>query len=175
LLSAGPLVGLAFYRVLRESHPDAVRALDIGQHYAVIGLAFGAVTALLPGEWLTRRTSDSMSSSIGRVLWSLVLCLIPVAMAVVLGAKGMVGFVAGLGFAAFVDGLRGYSSILPILIASGLSAIVAVSYGWMANLLDMTREGKQIAFYWMAGVALVLGVLIALVSKPDSEPKTELS
>lgn len=175
LLSAGPLVGLAFYRVLRESHPDAVRALDIGQHYAVIGLAFGAVTALLPGEWLSRRTSDSMQSGFGRVLWSLVLGLIPVAMAVVLGAKGMVGFVAGLGFAAFVDGLRGYSNILPILIASGLSAIVAVSYGWMANLLDMTREGKQIAFYWMAGVALVLGVLIALVSKPDSEPKTELS
>ncbi|MBC8065389.1 MAG: hypothetical protein H7Y17_11195 [Chlorobia bacterium] len=175
LLSAGPLVGLAFYRVLRESHPDAVRALDIGQHYAVIGVAFGVVAALLPGEWIARRSKESIQTDFGKVLWTLVLCLIPVAMAVVLGAKGMVGFVVGLGLAAFVEGLRGGRSLLPILFAGGLSAIVAVSYGWLTNLLDMTREGKQTAFYWMAGVALVLGVLIALVTKPDSEPTTELS
>ncbi len=169
LLSAGPLLGLTFYRVLRESHPDAVRALDIGQHYAVIGLAFGVVTALLPGEWLRLRSTESGAHAIGRALWGLVLALIPIAMSVVLGAKGMVGFVAGLGFAAFVDGLRGQSNILPILLASAVSAIVAVSYGWLHGLLDLTREAKQIAFYWMAGSALVLGVLIALVSRPDAE------
>lgn len=169
LLSTGPLIGLTFYRVLRESHPDAVRALDIGQHYAVIGVAFGAATALLPAEWMTRRSSDSMTSVAGRLLWCFVLGLIPVAMAVVLGAKGMVGFVAGLGFAALIEGLRGGLNLMPILFAGALSAIVAVSYGWLTNLLDLTRESKQTAFYWMAGVALVVGVLIALVSKPDPE------
>lgn len=81
----------------------------------------------------------------------------------------MVGFVAGLGFAALIEGLRGGLNLMPILFAGALSAIVAVSYGWLTNLLDLTRESKQTAFYWMAGVALVVGVLIALVSKPDPE------
>jgi hypothetical protein len=93
-------------------------------------------------------------------------------MAVVLGAKGIVGFVAGLGFAAFIDGLRGGSSILPIALTGGLGALVAVSYSWFTKLLDLTREEKQIAFYWIAGVALGLGALVALVSKPETvEPE----
>ncbi|HJP83931.1 MAG TPA: hypothetical protein VJ835_10545 [Fimbriimonadaceae bacterium] len=172
LQSAGPLIGLAFYRVLRESHPDTVRALDLGQHYAVIGMAFGMLAALFPTEWVQRRWSESLTSGFGRLIWSFILALIPVAMAVVLGAKGIVGFVAGLGFAAFVDGLRGGSSILPIALTGGLGALVAVSYNWFTKLLDLTREEKQIAFYWIAGVALGLGALVAFVSKPETvEPE----
>ncbi len=175
MLSVGPLIGLAFYRVLRESHLDAVRALDIGQHYAVIGLGFGLVAALLPSEWITKRGTGSMQTSLGRLLWTIVLCLLPVAMSVVLGAKGMVGFVAGLGFASLIEGLRNGSNALPILFTGGLAALIAVSYDWLAKLLDLTRESKQIAFYWIAGVALALGVLISLVSKPAEEPQAELS
>jgi hypothetical protein len=175
LLTAGPLVGLVFYRVLRESHPDANRALDIGQHYAVVGLAFGVVAALLPTEWISRRSGESTTGAVGRLLWSITLALVPVGMAVVLGAKGIVGFVAGLGFAGLIEGLRNGSSLLPIVFAGGLAAIVGVSYGWLSNLLDMTRDVKQTAFFWIAGTAIVLGVLIALVSKPDTDPKVELN
>lgn len=175
LLSAGPLVGLAFYRVLRESHPDAVRALDIGQHYAVIGVAFGLVAGMLPTEWISKRYAETTQSNTGRLLWAVVLSVLPVAMAIVLGAKGMVGFVAGLGFAGLVEGLRNGSSLVPMLFTGGLAAIVAVSYDWLTKLLDLTREGKQVAFYWIAGVAIVLGVLIALVSKPAEESEPQLS
>jgi hypothetical protein len=175
LLCAGPLVGLTFYRVLRESHPDAVRALDIGQHYAVVGVGFGIVAGLLPAEWIAKRSAETMSSNFGRLLWAIVLSLLPVAMAIVLGAKGMVGFVAGLGFAALVETLRNQSSLIPLLFTGGLAAIVAVSYDWLTKLLDLTREGKQVAFFWIAGVAIVLGVLIALVSKPAEEPEPQLS
>lgn len=175
LLSAGPLIGLAFYRVLRESHPDAVRALDIGQHYAVVGVAFGVIAGLLPTEWIAKRYTETVQSGIGRLLWAVVLALLPVAMAVVLGAKGMVGFVAGLGFAALVEGLRNGSSLIPVVFAGGLAAIVAVSYDWLSKLLDLTREGKQTAFLWIAGVAIVLGILIALVSKPSEETEPQLS
>lgn len=175
LLAVGPLLGLVFYRVLRESHVDAVRALDIGQHYAVIGLAFGMVAALLPGEWIARRQRGGAETSVGRLLWAIALGALPVAMAVILGAKGMVGFVAGLGFAAFVEALRGASTPLPILFVGGSASIVVVSYDWLAKLLDLTRESKQIAFYWIAGCALVLGLLIALMSRPDPSPSEQLS
>jgi hypothetical protein len=169
LLAAGPLVGLTFYRVLRESHLDAVRALDIGQHYAVIGVAFGVVVALLPSEWLERRTTETTASLVGRCLWALTLGLIPVAMSVVLGAKGIVGFIAGLGFAGLVEGVRNRSGTIPIVMAGSLSALIVVAYGWLAKLLDLTRDEKQIAFFWIAGVATVLSLLIAISSRPDPQ------
>lgn len=169
LLSAGPLVGLTFYRVLRESHLDAVRALDIGQHYAVIGVAFGVVVALLPSEWLERRTKETTASLVGRTLWALTLGLIPVAMSVVLGAKGIVGFVVGLGMAGLVEGVRNRSGTIPVVMAGALSALIIVSYDWLAKLLDLTRDEKQVAFFWMAGVAAVLTMLIAISSLTDRE------
>jgi len=127
LLAAGPLIGLTFYRVLRESHVDAVRALDIGQHYAVIGVAFGVVVALLPSEWLERRCKETTASQVGRTLWAVTLGLIPVAMSVVLGAKGIVGFIAGLGLAGLVEGVRNRSAIVPLIVAGSLSALIVVA------------------------------------------------
>jgi len=174
MLSAGPLLGLVFYRVLREAFPEATRALDIGQHYAVIGVAFGLVIALLPIDWVRVRQSMSASPLLGRIVWSIILALLPAALAVVLGAKGMVGFVAGLGFAALVDGIRGGSSLLTLVLASGLAAVTTISYGWLANLLDMTRDTKQVAFYWIAGVGIALAVVLSLFSKTDSQPESQL-
>lgn len=174
MLSAGPLLGLVFYRVLREAFPEATRALDIGQHYAVIGVAFGLVIALLPVDWVRTRQSLSATTLTGRIVWALILALLPAALAVVLGAKGMVGFVAGLGFAALVDGIRGGSSLVTLVLASGLAAVTTLSYGWLANLLDMTRETKQVAFYWIAGVGIALAVVLSLFSKSDSQPESQL-
>ena len=175
LLTTGPLIGLTFYRVLRESNLDAVRALDIGQHYAVIGVAFGIVAALLPAEWAHRRNSSGARSAMGRLLWAFALGAAPVAMSVVLGAKGIVGFVAGLGFAAMVEALRNRSSVLPIVFTGGLASVVCVAYPWLETLLDLTREDKQVAFYWIGGATLALALLIALVSKPDVAPEVEVS
>jgi len=79
----------------------------------------------------------------------------------------MVGFVAGLGFAALIEGIRNGSSLIPLVLASALAAMTTVSYGWLTNLLDLTRETKQTAFYWIGGTALVLAILIASVSKAD--------
>ena len=174
LLTVGPLLGLTLYRVLRESNLDAVRALDIGQHYAVLGLVFGVVAALMPSDWIMRRSAGSFRSSLGRLLWALALGAVPIAMAVVLGAKGIVGFVVGLGFASLIEGLRNGASMIPILFAGGLAAIVSVSYPWLHHLLDLTREEKQVAFYWIAGATLALGLLIAMVSKPDAALEPEV-
>jgi len=173
LLSVGPLLGLVFYRVLRETFPDATRALDIGQHYAVIGLAFGIVLALLPVDWLAKRRGTGFASTMGRLVWALILSVAPAALAVVLGAKGMVGLVAGLGFAALVDGLRNGSSLVTLVLATALAAMTTISYGWLDNLLDMTRESKQVAFYWIGGVGVVLAVVLSLFSKTDPTPEIE--
>jgi hypothetical protein len=175
MLTVGPLIGFTFYRVLRESHPDAVRALDIGQHYGMIGIVFGVAAALLPAEWATRRAQDTFSHGVAKFLWAAALIALTAAMAVVLGAKGIVGFVAGVGFAGMIEALRGGRNSLAVVIAGGSAALVAVSHGWLGHLLDLTREDKQIAFYWIAGGTLVFAVLIAMFSKPDTETATELS
>jgi hypothetical protein len=173
LLTAGPLIALTFYRVLREAQPDAAKALDIGQHYAVIGIAFGAGLAILPREWIANRLESAAKNEIGRFLWAIILGLAPVGLAVVLGAKGMVGLVAGLGFASFVEVLRGESSAIPVLLTGGIGSLVVVAYPWLTQLLDMTRESKQIAFYWIVGVTLVIAALLAGVSRPDVETESK--
>lgn len=175
LLSAGPLLGLVFYRVLREAYPETTRALDIGQHYAVIGLAFGLVLALLPADWVRPRATSSVKFEIARAVWGITLALLPVGLAVVLGAKGMVGFVAGLGFAALIDGIRASRTPLTLVLAAGLASLTTLAYGWLTNLLDMTREDKQTAFYWIGGVGLFLAIAIAVLSKVEAEPDPQLS
>lgn len=172
LLSTGPLLGLVFYRVLREAFPETSRALDIGQHYAVIGLAFGLVLSLLPVDWVNRRSGTNALSITGRLVWAVILALACPALAVVLGAKGMVGMVAGLGFAALVDGLRGGTGLITMVVGVALAAMTTLSYGWLTNLLDLTRESKQTAFFWIGGVGVVLAIVLSLFSKP--EPAVEI-
>jgi hypothetical protein len=164
LLSLGPLVALVFYRLFREAHTDASRALDIGQHYALLGIALGLVLPLLPTEWARERVSAA-----GTALWTLLLVALPVSAAIVLGPKGLVGLLAGLGFASVFEGLKGTHSLAPLALAGGLASLTTLTYGWMSGLLDLTRNEKMAAFYWMGpGIALA-ALLIAWLSRDAGE------
>lgn len=165
LLAMGPLVWLAFYRLFRETHVDASRALDIGQHYALVGIAIGAIVPLLPIDWNGGRSA--LRNAIGSTLWAVLLGGIPIVVALFLGPKGTVGLIAGLGFTTVVAGLRNERSLLSFVLAAGIAAAAILTYGWVGDTMLMTHEDK-VAILKKSVVFLVVLVIAIYATAPRS-------
>lgn len=163
LLTLGALSGLVMYRLLREAHPDASRALDIGQHYALIGLALGFLLPLLPTDWLgTGRKSDAA----GAFLWGLLALGVPVLVLLVFGGVGAVGFIAGLGLSGLVQALRGRAEILPLPLGMGMAGITLQLSGWIETVTGLTRDEKLRTLGIAAvGIVVIAGLLMAVSGK----------
>ena len=181
LLSMGPLAGLVMYRVFREEHVAATRALDIGQHYALIGLAAGALMPLMPVEWLrTRLSATGGRVPAAGVLWVVLLTAVPVAAALVLGPKGVVGFVAGLGFASLLESIRGAEMgrlVVPRLqtlsLGLGLASATTFIFQFLGDNTQLTREEKTAILTPLAiGILVVVAVLLILSPKPKMKEVT---
>jgi hypothetical protein len=172
LLTMGPFLLLVLYRVFREMHPEASRAIDIGQHYALIGLAAGAALPILASEWRRSRETGTAGAALAAWLWCPVLLAVPFVAAVVLSAKGYIGVLVGLGFGAFLEGVRGPARLEPLAVSAGLGSAMTVSYGWLLPQLDLTREEKVAQLAYAAAGLAVLAILIALLSRP-ARPRAE--
>jgi len=155
ILTTGPLLGLVMYRVFREEHTSWTRALDIGQHYALLGLALGAVLPLLPADWLGR---DGLGKRgvVGAALLGLLSLALPAVVITLFGAKGAVGFVAGLGFSGLLQAVRAERSLLPLAIAAGAAASSVMIATWLGDLTDLSRDQK-------VQTLLIAGVVLALI------------
>lgn len=166
LLTLGALSGLVMYRLLREAHPDASRALDIGQHYALVGLALGFILPLLPTDWLgAARKSDAA----GAFLWGLLALGVPVLVLLVFGGVGAVGFIAGLGLSGLVQALRGRSEILPLPLGMGMAGITLQLSGWVDSVTGLTRDEKLRTLGIAAVGIVVIAGLLTLVSGRKKE------
>jgi hypothetical protein len=175
LLAFAPLAALVFYRVFRENHTAAARALDIGQHYALIGLALGLVLPLIAIEWWRARTaSEPARLQIAGVLWVVMLLAAPIAVGIVMGSKGVVGLVAGVGFAGVVELLRGGRSLQSLSLALGLSAATTAVYGWMGDLAQLSREEKMAMLIPLMIVLAVAFLLISLISPRVAKMSVEV-
>ena len=169
VLSIGPLFGLVFYRVLKEIDLHSTKALDIGQHYALIGVLLGAVIPLLPTEWAT---ASKLKSGLRSFLWTILILGGPILIAVMLGEKGSIGFVGGLGLAGLCQALRGQRSLLPLAVIPGLAAVTSICLDWFEDWGDLARNDK-VKVFMVAGVAFVVVVsILALVSRT---PKQEVT
>lgn len=164
LLTLGPLAMLAIYRIFREMHTDASRALDIGQHYALVGIAIGILLPLMASEWVAHRKSDTKASLAG-FLWMPGLLTVPYLAGVVLAAKGYVGVLAGLGFASVVEGLKGAVRLNGMALQLGLGFAMAGGYRWLSSKVDLAREDKIAALTWVAVVLGAVAIGIALLSR----------
>ena len=168
-LSIGPLFGLVFYRVLKEIDLHATKALDIGQHYALIGVLLGAVIPLLPADWAI---GSKFKNGMRSLLWTVLILGAPIFIAVMLGEKGSIGFVGGLGLAGLCQALRGQKSLLPLAIIPGLAAVTSICLDWFEDWGDLARNDK-VKVFMIAGIGLVIVVsILAIVSRA---PKQEVT
>ncbi len=165
VLCLGPLLGLTLFRVLAEAHPGASHALDIGQHYALLGLTLGAVLPLIPADWLRR---DGMVGAAGALLWGLIPLAIPPLVLVMFGEKGAIGFVVGVGFSSLCQALRKETGLLPAAISGAMATGTILSLQWMTSLTDMDRDEKVKAFKIAALAIVVVAIVLALLSRGKS-------
>ncbi|HWA84300.1 MAG TPA: hypothetical protein VG820_12730 [Fimbriimonadaceae bacterium] len=170
LMAIAVAAAILIYRLFRELFPDEAKALDIGQHYTMVGIAIGALLPLLPIEWARGLKLSRERTTIATVVWLLILLGLPIAAAVLLGSKGAIGMVVGLSFAAIVEGLRGTVSLAPAGIAVGLGSFTVLSFDWLGDWTDLERVVKLRAVMIVTVVALVLGsALFGLSRQKASE------
>jgi hypothetical protein len=172
IMTMGPTLGLVVYRVLRDASPDSSRALDLGQHYGVTGIAVGAAIPVLFTDWFERRgQARPLRDAVANLLWGFVLVCLPVLSIVVLGAKGASGIVVGLGFSGFlIAGRKGAGALaMAVVIAAGAANAVAVD--WIGDAMDLTRQQKLHTFGWWAVAMTVaaLGILALSGRRSDQE------
>lgn len=168
LVVLGLLAAVTIYRLFRETYPDASRAFDIGQHYALIGLLLGGIAPLLAIDW----GRSEQSRTILAAFWAVILIGLAPLSAILFGAKGEAGYLIGLGLSPVIDGLRGGRSSAAMSISLGLSSLVLLSYGWLQPFLDVTRDEKILALVWIIGVLIAAGFIITILSvrRQKAEP-----
>ena len=169
VLAIGPLFGLVLYRILKEVDLHSTKALDIGQHYALIGVLLGAVIPLLPTDW---SMANKVKSGFRSFLWTILILSSPILIAVMLGEKGSIGFVGGLGLAGLCQALRGQKSLLPLAVIPGLAAATSICLDWFEDWGDLARNDKVKVFIY-AGVGLV--VLVSILGIVSRAPKQEVA
>jgi hypothetical protein len=171
ILTLGPVLALVLFRVFREAYPDAYRAIDIGQHYAMIGLLLGIALPLMPIDWAKLVPSGRITTAVvvAGALWVVLLIGVQPAASVLLGAKGVVGFVVGLGFGSAIESLRGGISLHVPSLAAGMAAVSLISYGWLGDHLNKARDEKLGALYWVLGALFLLGLVVAALTPRDGE------
>lgn len=174
ILTLGPVLALVMFRVFRETYPEAYRAIDIGQHYAMIGLLLGMALPLMPVEWgrLLRAKDAGVAVVVAAGLWIVLLIGVQPAAAVLLGAKGVVGFVVGLGFGSAIESLRGGASLQVPSLAAGAASISLVCYGWLGEHLNKARDEKLGALYWVLGGLFLVGLVVAALTPRNGEQET---
>ena len=97
----------------------------------------------------------------------------PLVSAILLGPKGVIGYLVGLGLASLVDSLKGERSVHGLTLGLGLAALSALSYTWLEPYLDLTRQEKVTTLAYVGGGIAVLAGLIFLLSiplKPKQKP-----
>lgn len=175
ILATGPLASLVVYRLFREYQKDAVRAFDIGQHYAIVGLvlAAGLVLLLLDFGRTAERAKAPVRSLCGLEFGLIGAIGLQVCAFVLLSAKGAVGFLVGTGLASFVAGLRGDRDGSGLATGLGFACLSPVLCSVLVEKLDLARDEKR--SFLIVGVACVavVAVLAMLLTPQKSESSSQ--
>ncbi len=162
--SLGPFLALAFYRVLKELKPTMAVNFDIGQHYALIGILAGVLLILAPTDYLTTR--DSRDATRGGLASAFAGALVLVAAAgamILLGLRGSVGLLVGLGFAPIVLAFRGTNLGVAMPAGIGMSALVVLAAKPLEVAMGLGRDDRLKLLITVAVVCAILAVLSGLV------------
>ncbi|MBX3120340.1 MAG: hypothetical protein KF784_14860 [Fimbriimonadaceae bacterium] len=175
LLSMSPLLALVLYRMFRELFSDSGRALDIAQHYGLVGILIGAAVPILAWEWwLTAHHRVGIKRDIAAGLWCILMVSVPMLVTVLLSSKGYVGWLAGLGISSVILGLKGEKSSTPMALAMGFAALSSICFMAFKDYINLVRETKVIVLGWAFGIFIVVAILIWFLSvRSEGAPTKE--
>lgn len=166
LLTMGPLFGLTAYRLFREQHTDSSRAFDIGQHYAMVGILIGLLLVLVLFDWGRERMRAGPATATAAVLLGIAGLGGLLASVVLLGPKGTVGLLVGIGLAPAMAGWKGSRDAGALACAVGLLAATAFAYGPLDPYLSLEREAKTKLLLWTVGIVLGLAAMVRALAGP---------
>jgi hypothetical protein len=165
MVSLGIVMAISFYRLFLQEYPKEARAIDIGQQYAVMGLFVGAALPIALGSWGAKiRDGFKGFSGFGiAVLAGLVGIGIVLGLSFVIGSRGAVGFLIGLGVSAFALGLGGAFRFGIVSLSSGLAAALVIGFGHIVPYITLEREAKIRLLGWALGIAVLILLLAELL------------
>ena len=140
-----PLAILAIYRAFGVVYPEAAKALDIGQHYGIIGVMLGVLLAFLGA---TRSTTSKFPATMVGWTTGALLC--------------------GLGFA----GALGQSSPQTrnsLAVGASYVGVLMLGYGLLKDQMNLTRDERLPMLMWGAGIVLILFVAAMFMNRQKSE------
>lgn len=166
ILASSMVLGLVMMRLLQKADPGYTQSLDIGQHFILLGLFLGATVPILP---LLVTPPKDIKASVVSLLWVLTLTLICVFILVMLGHRGVNGFVAGLGLAGVVVALKQEQNLMPMAVGPGMVGILVFLLDKFDAWTDFNRDEK-VKFFLIGGATLaVFAVGISLLSRPQKD------
>lgn len=179
LAMLAPLAGLVGQRLARNIYPDAVKAFDIGQHYAIVGLLVAVcLVMMVTNGFSTSRVlveegkSDWKPTAATIVGWALAVCAFLFSV-IFLGPKGSTGLVIGAGLAALFVQLSKADGAGAAAVGVGFLGILGVAYPKLTALFDVSRAEKQGAFAVASVVGLVLALALVWLGRKPVEDSLE--
>ena len=166
VLSCAPLAALVFVRLFNQIHGRESGALDISQHYVLIGLTVGAILPAIYDEWQARAPR---LPAVAALLWSILLVGIPVALTLLVEAKGLVGFIVGLGFGGLLLARRAGLTVQPLAITTGVGASAILVYGRMIDVDTVSRADKMHYVAYSAIAIALIAIPLGLLVQPKVE------
>ena len=166
VLSCGPLAALVFVRLFNQVHGRESAALDISQHYVLIGLTVGAILPAVYDEWQAR---SPRLPALAALLWGVLLVGLPVALTLLVEAKGLVGFIVGLGFGGLLLARRTGLTVQPLAITTGVGAAAILVYGRMIDVETVSRAQKMHFVAYSAIAIALVAIPLGLLVRPKLE------
>jgi hypothetical protein len=97
-------------------------------------------------------------------IWIILLIAIPIVGTLLLGPKGVTGYIVGLGMAALIEGFKDAPNITVASIGIGLASLMAALYRWVLEFHSMTRTEKIAIVGRYALDIIALAVLLMVLS-----------
>jgi hypothetical protein len=167
LAAMAPLLALVAMRALRETLPDAARAFDIGQHYALIGLIAGTTVALSGLAWA--REAASRRDLPSTILVGAAAALAATVGVLFLGDKGSMGLVVGFALSPVFAGFVGLSAPGAVAAGTGLACASLAAMTSVGAVGEIDRDAKVALLLSASAAAAVLIGTAWLLSRRDTK------
>lgn len=173
-----PLLSLVLLRVLIE-WAGGGSAVDLGQHYLLMGFAAGALLPLAATQW-----DDRGAPAWSATLWQALVVGVPAFAALFLARVGAAGFLLGLMISPLAAPmLRGRleegkrpegSEGIHAMVLSGCGGLVVILTTMVTPEGLMSRSAKVGALLWALGATVVISALLVVGARGKVSRGTEV-